>query len=87
MEIGQPYNIKPAGLGARDTLKLEAGLLLYGNDMDETTTPFEVPPGWTVKLGKPKFVGRQSLIDRPISKRLVGFEVLESRIPRHGNHV
>lgn len=87
MEMGQPYNIKPAGLGARDTLRLEAGLLLYGNDMDETTTPFEVPLGWTVKLGKPKFVGRQSLIDRPISKRLVGFEVLERRIPRHGNHV
>jgi aminomethyltransferase len=87
LEMGQPYNIKPAGLGARDTLRLEAGLLLYGNDMDETTTPFEVPLGWTVKLGKPRFVGRQSLIDRPISKKLVGFEVLERRLPRHGNHV
>jgi aminomethyltransferase len=87
LEIGLTYNIKPAGLGARDSLRLEAGLLLYGNDMDETTTPFEVPLGWTVKLDKTEFIGKQSLIDKPISKKLVGFEVLERRIPRHGNNV
>jgi aminomethyltransferase len=87
LEIGSPLNIKPAGLGARDTLRLEAGLLLYGNDMDETTTPFEVPLGWTVKLDKTEFIGRQSLREKPISKTLVGFEVLERRIPRHGNSI
>jgi aminomethyltransferase len=87
LQIGLPYNIKPAGLGARDTLRLEAGLLLYGNDMDETTTPFEVPLKWTVKLKKTDFVGKQSLIMKPISKKLVGFEVLEKRISRHGNRV
>jgi aminomethyltransferase len=87
LQIGLPYNIKPAGLGARDTLRLEAGLLLYGNDMDETTTPFEVPLKWTVKLKKTDFVGKQSLITKPISKKLVGFEVLEKRISRHGNRV
>ena len=87
LQIGLPYNIKPAGLGARDTLRLEAGLLLYGNDMDETTTPFEVPLRWTVKLKKTDFVGKQSLITKPISKKLVGFEVLEKRISRHGNRV
>jgi aminomethyltransferase len=87
LQIGLPYNIKPAGLGARDTLRLEAGLLLYGNDMDETTTPFEVPLKGTVKLKKTDFVGKQSLITKPISKKLVGFEVLEKRISRHGNRV
>jgi aminomethyltransferase len=87
LQIGLPYNIKPAGLGARDTLRLEAGLLLYGNDMDETTTPFEVPLKWTVKLKKTDFIGKQSLITKPISKKLVGFEVLKKRISRHGNRV
>jgi aminomethyltransferase len=87
LQIGLPYNIKPAGLGARDTLRLEAGLLLYGSDMDETTTPFEVPLKWTVKLQKTDFVGKQSLITKPVSKKLVGFEVLEKRISRHGNRV
>jgi aminomethyltransferase len=87
LQMGSPYNIKPAGLGARDTLRLEAGLLLYGNDMDETTTPFEVPLKWTVKLKKTDFVGKQSLITKPVSRKLVGFEVLEKRISRHGNRV
>ena len=87
LQKGSPYNVKPAGLGARDTLRLEAGLMLYGNEMDETTTPFEVPLKWTVKLEKADFVGRQALSDRPISKKLVGFEVLERRIARHGSRV
>lgn len=87
MQIGMPFNIKPAGLGARDTLRLEAGLMLYGNDMDETTTPLEVPLRWTVKLEKPFFIGKQALATRPITKELVGFEVLEKRIARHGNKV
>jgi aminomethyltransferase len=87
IQIGSPFNIKPAGLGARDTLRLEAGLMLYGSDMDNTTTPLEVPLKWTVKLEKPSFIGKQALVNRPISKKLVGFEVLEKRIARHGNNV
>lgn len=87
MQIGAPFNIKPAGLGARDTLRLESGLMLYGNDMDNTTTPLEVPLKWTVKLEKPSFIGKPALITRPITKKLVGFEVLEKRIARHGNNV
>jgi glycine cleavage system T protein (aminomethyltransferase) len=87
IQIGSPFNIKPAGLGARDTLRLEAGLMLYGSDMNETITPLEVPLKWTVKLEKPSFIGKQALVNRPISKKLVGFEVLEKRIARHGNNV
>ena len=87
IQIGAPYGIKPAGLGARDTLRLESGLMLYGNDMNESITPLEVPLKWTVKLEKPAFMGKQALVSRPISKKLVGFEVLEKRIARHGNNV
>jgi aminomethyltransferase len=87
IQIGAPYGIKPAGLGARDTLRLESGLMLYGNDMDDSITPLEVPLKWTVKLEKPSFMGKEALVSRPISKKLVGFEVLEKRIARHGNIV
>jgi len=87
IQIGAPFGIKPAGLGARDTLRLESGLMLYGNDMNETVTPLEVPLKWTVKLEKPAFMGKQALVTRPISKKLVGFEVIEKRIARHGNKV
>jgi aminomethyltransferase len=87
MHIGAPFNIKPAGLGARDTLRLEAGFMLYGSDMDETTTPMEVPLMWTVKLEKPAFIGKQALMTRPITKKLLGFEISERRIARHGNRI
>jgi aminomethyltransferase len=87
MRIGAPFNIKPAGLGARDTLRLEAGFMLYGSDMDETTTPMEVPLRWTVKLEKPSFIGKQALMTRPITKKLLGFEISERRIARHGNRI
>jgi aminomethyltransferase len=87
MRIGAPFNIKPAGLGARDTLRLEAGFMLYGSDMDETTTPMEVPLRWTVKLEKPAFIGKQALMTRPITKKLLGFEISERRIARHGNRI
>ncbi len=85
MEAGKPFGIKPCGLGARDSLRLEAGLMLYGNDMDETTTPLEAPLKWTVKMEK-NFIGKKAL-ERPLRKRLVGFEMLEKRVPRHGNKV
>ena len=87
IQLGSTINIKPAGLGARDTLRLEAGLMLYGNDMDENTTPLEVPLKWTVKFEKNEFVGKKALINQQINRKLVGFEVLEKRVARHGNEV
>jgi aminomethyltransferase len=88
MDSGSKFNIKPAGLGARDTLRLEAGLMLYGNDMDENTTPLEVPLKWTVKLENKDFIGKKALLAQQLNRKLVGFEVLEKkRIARHGNEV
>src|SRR5438034_558401 len=77
----------PAGLGARDTLRLEAGLPLCGTDMDETTTPLEAGLAWVVKLGKGDFVGRAALAEqaaRGVVRRLVGIELAEPGVPRHG---
>jgi aminomethyltransferase len=87
IQLASRFNIKPCGLGARDTLRLEAGLMLYGNDMDENTTPLEVPLKWTVKLEKKEFIGKKALLNRQINRKLIGFEVLEKRIARHGNEV
>ncbi len=87
LEAGERDGLIPAGLGARDTLRLEAGLLLHGADMDKTTTPLEVGLGWTVKLDKETFVGADALRRQKaegLSRRLVGF-VLDGRsIARHG---
>jgi len=77
----------PAGLAARDTLRLEAGLPLCGSDMDATTTPLEAGLAWVVKLGKGEFVGRTALAAQAASgltRRLVGLELREPGIPRHG---
>jgi len=87
MNTGSEFKIKPAGLGARDTLRLEAGLMLYGNDIDENVTPLEAPLKWTVKFEKPEFIGKAALIGRQYNRKLVGFELLEKRIARHGNEV
>jgi aminomethyltransferase len=87
IELGSRFNIKPAGLGARDTLRLEAGLMLYGNDINESTTPLDVPLKWTVKFEKKEFIGKEALLTQQINRKLVGFEVLEKRIARHGNDV
>jgi aminomethyltransferase len=79
--------VTPCGLGARDTLRLEAGLALYGNDIDDTVTPLEAGLGWLVKLNKGGFVGRDALVaqkERGVSRRLVGFTCTERAIPRHG---
>lgn len=87
MLLGQPFGIKPAGLGARDTLRLEARLSLYGNDIDETTNPIEAGLGWVVKLDKPRFVGKEALEQikaSPLPRKLVGFEVTGRGIARHG---
>jgi aminomethyltransferase len=69
--------VKPAGLGARDTLRMEMGYCLYGNDIDETTNPFEARLGWIVKMEKGNFVGREALLkikERGIKRKRVGFE-------------
>ncbi len=87
VEAGRPDPLVPAGLGARDTLRLEAGYMLYGNDIDETTTPLEAPLGWTVKFEKGEFIGREALLgqkERGVARKLVGFEMMERAVPRHG---
>ncbi len=86
LEAGKEFGILPIGLGARDTLRLEAGLMLYGNDMDQKTTPFEAPLKWTVKV-ETDFIGKQVLVTAPLVRKLVGFELLERAVPRHGNEV
>lgn len=76
---------KPIGLGARDTLRLEARLCLYGNDIDETTTPLEAGLRWTVAFDKGDFIGREALIrqdDEGIKRRLMGFQMLDRSIAR-----
>lgn len=87
MEAGAPHGIKPCGLGARDTLRLEMGFCLYGNDIDDTTTPLEAGLGWVTKLGKGDFVGRDALLRQKadgVPRRLVGVELVDRGIPRHG---
>ncbi len=87
VEAGRPHGLAPAGLGARDTLRLEAGYMLYGNDIDETATPLEAPLGWTVKFDKVAFIGREALLAqkaRGVARKLVGFEMQGRAVPRHG---
>jgi aminomethyltransferase len=79
--------VTPAGLGARDTLRLEMGMALYGNDIDDTVTPLEANLGWLVKLSKGDFVGRDALTkqkEQGVSRKLVGFTMQERNFPRHG---
>jgi aminomethyltransferase len=87
MRAGETFGIKAIGLGARDTLRLEARLSLYGNDIDETTNPIEAGLGWVVKLDKGDFVGRAALTkvraEGP-QRKLVGFEVTGRGVARHG---
>ena len=87
MELGKDLGLVPVGLGARDTLRLEARLSLYGNEIDETTNPIEAGLGWTVKLDKPMFVGKDTLLAvkaAPGPRKLVGFEMVGKGIARHG---
>ena len=88
LEAGSPLGLQPVGLGARDTLRLEAGMPLYGNDLDRSTNPYEAGQGRVVKLEKPgDFVGRAALekIARDgVSRRLVGLVVKGRGIARHG---
>jgi len=87
MEAGKDRGIQPVGLGARDTLRLEAKLCLYGNDIDETTTPLEAGLGWTVKLDAGEFLGSDALKkqkEEGIKRKLVGFRMIDRGIARHG---
>ncbi len=85
-EAGKEFDIKPIGLGARDTLRLEMRYCLYGNDIDKTTNPLEAGLGWIVKLKKTEdFIGREKILklkQSGIKRRLIGFEVTEKGIPR-----
>jgi aminomethyltransferase len=79
--------VTPAGLGCRDTLRLEAGLALYGNDIDDTTTPLEANLGSLVKLAKGEFVGRDALVrqkEAGVARKLAGFTTSERSFPRNG---
>jgi aminomethyltransferase len=87
---GREAGVVPAGLGARDTLRLEAAMRLYGNDIDEATTVLEADLGWIVGWKKSSFLGAEALRrqkESGVSRRLVGFEVLERGIARHGYDV
>ncbi|MDN3583495.1 glycine cleavage system aminomethyltransferase GcvT [Mucilaginibacter flavus] len=96
-KAGEPFGIKPIGLGARDTLRLEMGFCLYGNDIDDTTSPLEAGLGWVTKFNK-EFTNSEALQQQKtagVSKKLVGFEMINRGIPRHdypivdadGNHI
>lgn len=87
-EAGAEFGIKPVGLGARDTLRLEMGFCLYGNDIDDTTSPIEAGLGWITKFVEGKeFTNRAALEKQKaegVSRKLVGFEMKDRGIPRHG---
>ncbi len=85
MESGKPHGLQPVGLGARDTLRLESKLPLYGNDIDDTTTPLEADFKWIVKFKKGDFLGRDILLKQEaqgLTRKLVGFEVVDRGIAR-----
>ncbi len=91
-EAGKEEGITPIGLGARDTLRLEMGFCLYGNDIDDTTSPIEAGLGWITKFSDAKgnFLDKDILLKQKnegVSKRLVGFELIDRGIPRHGYEV
>lgn len=84
-EAGEPFGIKPIGLAARDTLRLEMGFCLYGNDIDDTTSPLEAGLGWVTKFTK-DFVNSENLLkekEAGVKRKLIAFELVEKGIPRH----
>jgi aminomethyltransferase len=90
LEAGADRGLIPVGLGSRDSLRLEMGYALYGNDIDEETSPLEAGLSWLVKLGKDSFVGRDALTaqkDTGVSRRLTGFKLTERGFPRPGYEV
>lgn len=86
-KAGKEYAIEPIGLGARDSLRLEMKMCLYGNDIDETTHPLEAGLGWITKLNKGDFVGREKILEAKqagLKRKLVGLETGDGCFPRHG---
>ncbi len=87
VRAGKEEGLIPAGLGARDTLRLEMGFCLYGNDIDDRTSPLEAGLGWITKIDKGDFIGKDWLLKQKkegVRKKLVGFTVEDRRVPRHG---
>ena len=87
LEVGGPDGLVPVGLGARDSLRLEMGYALYGNDIDEQHTPLEAGLGWVTKLDRDDFIGRDALAKQKeagVDQKLVGFLLKERGFPRHG---
>ena len=87
MAAGRPAGLEPVGLGARDTLRLEMAYMLYGNDIDDSTSPIEAGLGWTVKPSRGDFSGRDVLVrqkEQGTARKLVGLEAEGRRVPRHG---
>ena len=91
IEAGKEFGIKSIGLGARDTLRLEMGYCLYGNDISDTTSPIEAGLGWITKFTNEKdFINKTTLLKQKnegVSRKLVGFEMIEKGIPRHGYEI
>ena len=87
-EAGAPEGIKPIGLGARDTLRLEMGFCLYGNDLSDTTSPLEAGLGWITKFVEVKDFTARAILEKQkaegLNRKLVGFEMIDRGIPRHG---
>ena len=89
LEAGAAFDIQPIGLAARDTLRLEMGYCLYGNDIDDSTSPLEAGLGWITKFSK-KFTNSEALLlqkESGVSKKLIGFELLDKGVPRHGYEI
>jgi len=90
LEAGAPEGLAPIGLGARDSLRLEMGYALYGNDITEDDTPLEAGLGWVTKLDKPDFIGKDALVAQKqagVRRRLIGFILKDRGFPRHGYEV
>lgn len=90
-EAGEEFGIKPIGLGARDTLRLEMGFCLYGNDLDDTTSPIEAGLGWITKFAEGKEFTNRAELERQkkegVSRKLCAFELIDKGIPRHGYEI
>jgi aminomethyltransferase len=90
LDAGKPFALGPIGLGARDSLRLEMGYILYGNDLDEEHTPLEAGLGWVTKFDQPEFVGKSALAAQKaagLTRKLIGFRLNERGFPRHGYEV
>ncbi len=89
-DAGAEFDIEPIGLGARDSLRLEKKMCLYGNDIDQTTNPLEAGLGWITKLDKGDFIGREALLkvkEQGVTRRLAAFVLQETGFPRHGYEI